>query len=196
MEFIIKQDEIQNYNNICKTEFPKYTSQLINWANQNAQGTRPKHIGQLSDLFPEFQRSAGEINVHNWENWYLQKYPDVIENVTNKIVNQIDNLKEAIQLIDRNLIEKWVKDFVINKTFAGFNVQYSILSALADKLNLPFRIAAPTEESDGIDGFVGDTPYSIKPASYKSMGRLSENIGVKKIFYSKNKQGLTVEIED
>ncbi len=31
-------------------EFPKYTTQLINIANQNAQGTRPAVVGQLSDL--------------------------------------------------------------------------------------------------------------------------------------------------
>ena len=31
-------------------EFPKYTTQLINLANQNAQGTRPIVVGQMSDL--------------------------------------------------------------------------------------------------------------------------------------------------
>lgn len=40
-------------NNGSGYEFPKYTSQLINLANQNAQGSRPKTVGQLSELFPE-----------------------------------------------------------------------------------------------------------------------------------------------
>lgn len=35
-------------------EFPKYTTQLINLANQNAQGTRPRMVGQMSDLIQEF----------------------------------------------------------------------------------------------------------------------------------------------
>ncbi|HII38851.1 TPA: MjaI family restriction endonuclease, partial [Candidatus Micrarchaeota archaeon] len=34
-------------------EFPKYTTQIINLANQNAQGTRPKVVGQLSELIQE-----------------------------------------------------------------------------------------------------------------------------------------------
>jgi hypothetical protein len=34
--------------------FPKYTTQLINLANQNAGGTRPKVVGQMSDLIQEF----------------------------------------------------------------------------------------------------------------------------------------------
>ena len=35
-------------------EFPKYTTQIMNLANQNAQGTRPKVVGQMTDLFKEF----------------------------------------------------------------------------------------------------------------------------------------------
>ena len=31
-------------------DFPKYTSQIINLANQNAQGTRPRVVGQLTEL--------------------------------------------------------------------------------------------------------------------------------------------------
>ena len=31
-------------------KFSKYTTQLINLANQNAQGTRPIVVGQMSDL--------------------------------------------------------------------------------------------------------------------------------------------------
>ena len=37
-----------------KKEFPKYTTQIINLANQNAQGTRPNVVGQLSDMIQEW----------------------------------------------------------------------------------------------------------------------------------------------
>ncbi len=46
--------------------FPKYTSQIINLANQNSQGTRPKIVGQMSDLIQEFQGTS----VEDWETWY------------------------------------------------------------------------------------------------------------------------------
>ena len=36
-------------------EFPKYTTQIMNLANQNAQGTRPKVVGQMTELFREFE---------------------------------------------------------------------------------------------------------------------------------------------
>jgi len=35
-------------------EFPKYVTQLLNLANQNAQGTRPRVVGQMSDLIQQF----------------------------------------------------------------------------------------------------------------------------------------------
>ena len=60
MNFTIKNETIANYNKTAKFDFPKYTSQLINWANQNAQGTRPAVVGQMSELFPEFMDSDCE----------------------------------------------------------------------------------------------------------------------------------------
>lgn len=35
-------------------QFPKYTTQLMNLANSNAQGTRPKVVSQMSELIQEF----------------------------------------------------------------------------------------------------------------------------------------------
>lgn len=74
-------------------------------------------------------------------------------------------------------------------------MQEAILSKLANVLELSYRLSTPEEESKGIDGYVGTTPYSIKPDSYKTMNRLSENINVKMIYYSKEKSLLTIDVE-
>jgi len=67
MKYTIKNHEISAYNESRTSDFPKYTSQLINWANQNAQGTRPKIVGQMSELFPEFGESTDNITIKlNW----------------------------------------------------------------------------------------------------------------------------------
>ena len=50
MELIIKNSRV-TADIIGKTsEFPKYTTQIMNLANQNAQGTRPNVVGQMSEL--------------------------------------------------------------------------------------------------------------------------------------------------
>ena len=45
-------------------EFPKYSTQLINLANQNAQGTRPKVVGQMSELSKEFPGGSYDVWVN------------------------------------------------------------------------------------------------------------------------------------
>ena len=196
MNYTIKNEDIEIYNDSDSFTFPKYTSQLINWANQNAQGTRPVVIGQMSDLFPEFLESDEEKTIDGWRRWYTERYPDAFDKATDKIWTQVNNLRNAIPLIDRDMVEKWVEDLVIYKTFNGLYVQKAILASLAKKNGTSYRLATPAEESQGIDGYVGDVPYSVKPDTYKTMGRLSETIDVKMIYYNKTKTGLKIEVED
>ncbi|MBQ9377130.1 MAG: MjaI family restriction endonuclease [Schwartzia sp.] len=196
MEFTIPNKTIEQYNESERTVFPKYTSQLINWANQNAQGTRPPVVGQMSELFPEFMRSGREKTVDGWKQWYVEKHPEAFRRAAGKIYAQIENLREAIALIDEKMVEDWVEDLIVDKTYNGMYVQKAILAALAGKSGETYRLATPAEEAKGIDGFVGTVPYSVKPESYKTMGRLSESIEVKMIYYTKTKTGLKVEAEE
>ena len=101
-----------------------------------------------------------------------------------------------MQLIDRDMVEKWVDDLVINKTFNGLCVQKAILSALAEKMNTSYRPSTSEEESRGIDGYVGNVAYSVKPDTYRSMEALPERIDVRMIYYTKTKTGLKVEVEE
>ena len=76
----------------------------------------------------------------------------------------------TIKLIDYEMVEQWVDDLVINKTFNGMYVQKAILAFLAEQTDQSYRLATPDEEAKGIDGYVGGTAYSIKPDTYKTMG--------------------------
>ena len=198
MIFKISNVELLDLNGGQTPVFPKYTSQLINWANQNAQGTRPKVVGKLSDLFPEYENETDEISIESWKEWYLSQYPDAIDEATTKIWKQIQNLKDAIVLIDEEMVRKWVEDLVITKTYNGLYFQQAILEKLSNILSLPYRLATADEESKGIDGYVGDIAYSVKPDTYKSINTrsISDEVNVKMIFYTKKKTGITVEVEE
>ena len=195
MKLTIKNEELLELNESSTPQFPKYTSQLINLANQNAQGTRPKVVGQLSELFQEYQKNTDEIFIDIWKKWYLSKYPKAIEDATNRIYEQIQNLKNAITLIDRNMIQKWVEDLIITKTYNGLYIQKAILSKIAKIKQKDFRLAKTEEEAIGIDGYIDNVPYSIKPDTYKTMSRLSESIEVKIIYYTKTKSGIEIEFD-
>lgn len=198
MKINIKNDELLALNGAEYSDFPKYTSQLINWANQNAQGTRPKVVGQLSELFPKFENETDKVTIEKWKEWYLSKHPDAIKEATERICKQVENLKRAIVLIDKEMVKNWVEDLIITKTYTGLYFQKAILKKLATALGLSYRLATVEEEAKGIDGYIGNVAYSIKPDTYKSTNArsISDNVNVKMIYYTKKKTGITVEIED
>lgn len=189
MKVKISIEEIRKYLDIDTPEFPKYVSPLINLANQYAQGTRPKIVGQMSELIQEFEGKT----LSEWETWYLKKKPEAIKNSTEKILEKLKELQHSLNKIDRTIVERWVKDLVIVKTFAGLRFQEAILKKGAEIKGCSYRFANPEEESKGMDGYIGDTPVSIKPHTYEVKASLPEHIAIKIIYYRKDDDGIEVD---
>lgn len=156
----IKQ-EIENLTGE-EFQFPKYTTQLLNIANQNAQGTRPSIVGQMSDLIQECPVKGYET----WRDWYIERHPDAINKATKKVYSMIQNMTDAIEMIDEEMTRKWITDLVITKTAKGLILHEIILKAIADMQGKEYRLATSKEESKNIDGFIGEDPVQIKPLSY------------------------------
>lgn len=192
MKLKIKLEEARELLTGEDYEYPKYTTQLMNLANQNSQATRPRNVGQLSDLIQEFKGNKLE----EWEEWYLKKYPDTIDEATNKVFKMVKNLEESIAQIDEEMVRKWVKELIIVKTFSGLKFQETILIKLSEKYELPYRLAKPEDENKGIDGYIGDKPISIKPSTYKTKDALNESIEVLIVFYEKKKNRIEIEFDE
>jgi hypothetical protein len=191
MKIILKNNKITQDIVGKIVEFPKYTTQIMNLANQNAQGTRPKVVGQMSELIKQFPGETYE----EWVQWYNEQRPNAIDEATEKVYAMVKSIDNSISEIDKNMVRQWVEDLVLTKTFTGFYFQESILKAISENKRLEYRMATPQEESKGIDGFIGDIPVSIKPITYKTMSRLQENIEVRIIYYEKLKDGIRVEYD-
>jgi len=185
----LTNEQIRKSLEIPSPSFPKYVSQLINLANQNAQGTRPRVVGQLTDLIQEFSGRT----LDEWEQWYLQRYPDAIKTAKEKILSMLQNLKDAVNKIDENMVIEWARDLVIVQTFIGLQFQEAILKKGAEIKGVDYRLSEKTGESQGIDGYIGAIPVSIKPDTYKIKKSLSEVISVKVIYYKKVKNGIEVD---
>ena len=176
-------------------KYPKYVTQYLVLVNRNAQATRSAYIGQLSELFQEYVKSTKTPSVDGWREWYLKRYPDSIEDATKSIKSKLDEMKTNEAMITEEIIKQWVEDLIITKTFIGLSSQQIILSFLAKEVGKPYRLATKEEESQGIDGFVGDIAYSVKPVSYKQKTELTEEIRVKMIYYEKKKDGLVFSVD-
>ncbi len=168
--------------------FPKYSSQLMNLANQDSQGTRPRIVGQMSELIQEFPGKT----YSEWKDWYLERKPAAIGLAASKVYEMIQNFQEVITKIDKELVEEWIHDLVITKTFIGLNFQEFILKYISKRTNKKYRLSTAEEESKGIDGYLGEMAISIKPVTYKSKLTLPETIAVEMIYYEKKKDGIWI----
>ncbi|MEZ4902313.1 MAG: MjaI family restriction endonuclease [Spirosomataceae bacterium] len=115
MKLRVPNSEVQELLSGKKYSYPKYATQIMNLANQNAQGTRAKVVGQMSDLIQEFEGTA----LSEWEKWYLESHPDAIENVTEKIFAMVTLFKDAILKIDKEIVREWIEELVVVKTLSG-----------------------------------------------------------------------------
>ena len=192
MKLKIPNSEVQELLSGKTYSYPKYATQIMNLANQNAQGTRAKIVGQMSDLIQEFEGTA----LSEWEKWYLGSHPDAIDNATEKVYAMVTLFKDAILKIDKETVREWIEELVVVKTFSGLKFQEAILKKLSLHFNKSYRLAKPEEESKGIDGFIGDKPVSIKPMTYKIKMGLNEIIEVPIVFYDKKKSEIVLEFDE
>lgn len=183
----ILNTDVQEIISGVKIEFPKYTTQVMNLANSNAQATRPKNVGQLSDLIQEFKGNK----ISEWRSFYTEKYPNAIK-VAAKKVHEMCVTMGMDKNITPELAEMWVDDLIITKTFIGLKFQEAILSKISKVKGTIYTLATPEDESIGVDGTIGDVKVSVKPISYKSK-ILSEEINFPIIYYTKKKDGISIE---
>jgi hypothetical protein len=188
----IKNKELFELLEAQTPEFPKYVSQIINLANQNAQGTRPKVVGQMTELVAK----SNSRSLNEWQEWYSINYPNSLHDATQRVWTMIKQLKDAIAKIDESMVKQWVEDLVIAKTYVGLKFHKAILKKVARHLSKDFRLSTPLEEGQGIDGWINEMPVSIKPDTYKIKMGLPENISVGMIYYSKKKDGISIEFDD
>jgi len=184
----LQNSEIEKLSNASQYDFPKYATQFINLINSNAQGTRPNVVGQMSELIQEFDGNT----LDEWITWYTERNPKAVANATERIFATYGKMRDAFNAIDKQMIENWVKDLVYTKTFCGLKFQGAIIASIAKELGKTWRLANIEEESKGIDGYIGDKPLQIKADTYKLESRLSEKIDVPIVYYSKKKDGISI----
>ena len=187
----IYNQTVEELSNAEAYDFPKYTTQIINLVNSNAQGTRPAVVGQMSELIQAFPGKS----LTEWIEWYSAQQPNAVNNATEKIWSKLQEMKDALTLIDKPMVESWVKDLVYTKTYCGLKFQEAILAYLAREYNTTYRLATIEEEALGIDGYVNNRPAQIKSITYKQEALLAEVINVPIIFYDKKKDGINIEFE-
>ncbi|MFB6211338.1 MAG: MjaI family restriction endonuclease [Halobacteriales archaeon] len=176
-------------------EFPKYTTQLLNPANQNAQSTRPKVVGQMSEIISEFQEKHPNETFEDWVEFYYSEYngEERLEEASNQLFDMVEKMRENIEKIDEEMCREYVEDLVLYQTYRGFDIQEAILSKLSEIYEMEYQRSSAEEESRGIDGYIGEQPISIKPVTYKD--NLQEDIAAPIVFYEEYSSSDALKID-
>ena len=167
----------------------KYIGSVINLANSFSQATRPKHVGQMSELIQQFRDQCDNHEVDDWEKFY--NGDDKIDVASDKIWECILDMKENLNELTKDDVRAWTKDLIINKTHSGLQIQLNVLKLCSDGHS--YRLADVEEESKGIDGFIGEEPVSIKPNTYKkTINSGKETIPYRTIYYTNGPKGVKI----
>lgn len=182
-------------------EFPKYTTQIMNTANQNAQATRARVVGQMSEIIQEYKEKYPEGTFEDWEEFYYEEYDgeERIEEATEKLFEMVVKMREAAMEIDEEMARRWIEDLVLYKTYMGLGRnEEAIFQKLTREYELEYKRSTPAEESKGIDGYLGDQPVSVKPITYKQKSRLQEDINAPIVYYEeyKSNDNLKLHLEE
>lgn len=191
MKIILSSAEVRELLDAPPPKLPTYVSPILNLANRFASGTRPRVVGQMSELIQEFDGRS----LDDWANWYQERHPDAVAEAVRLIRNKLTEFKRVIDNITDDMIELWVKDLVLVKTFIGLKFQEAILKKVAEATGLNYELATSEQESQGIDGVVGNQEVSIKPASWKDQVIQRETLQGVLVYYHKTDDGLEIEFE-
>ena len=129
----------------------------------------------MSELIKEFDGKT----ITEWIEWYSERYPNAVDNATEKIWDMYETMKGAFNAITKDMVENWVKDLVYGKTYCGIRFQTAIISAIANQLNKDWREANPDEETKGIDDLIsefGDIRPYLRMKSFDTFNRGVEKL--------------------
>lgn len=170
-------------------EFPDLTSDLINLANHLSKATSRKRLGNPALVIEAFGGKAFE----DWERFYEQKRPGALDTASREIYSAIEKLRTSLDLVDEELVRHWVEESVLKRTYAAWRIQETILKHIAKRQGKPFRQADDSESEAGIDGFIGERPYRVRPVSHYFKGPPEEqDTPVDVVYFEKTKSGLKV----
>ena len=167
----------------------KYIGSVINLANSFSQATRPKHVGQMSELIQQFREDCDTHEVEDWAEYY--NGDEKIDAAADKIWECVLSIKENLNELTKDDVREWTQDLIISKTHAGLQIQLDVLKLCSGDQS--YRLANVEEEAKGIDGFIGDEPVSIKPNTYKkTINAGKETIPYRIIYYTNGSKGVKI----
>jgi hypothetical protein len=156
----------------------------------NAQATRPKHIGNLSLM----KRNFNGQSIEEWKKYLTDVDPYIIDKVVSKIMDKSIEMCITAPYLNYDTIKIWAEDLIFNKTFIGFYIENLVFDTVSKKFGLKFhRQLTSNDESQGIDGYLNDKPFNVKPKTFKNKKTPSNKVNCEIIYYNLENNLIKIE---
>lgn len=143
-----------------REEYPKYVSQLLNLANQNAQATRAEYVGKMNDILREFDSTHPEGTYDDWVDFYMSGYngDEKISHSAERLYDMVEKMREAMQEIDEEDAERYVSQLVLYKTYMGNDID----EVIARKLEQVYSREVQLTPKDWVAGYIDDISFVLQ----------------------------------
>lgn len=201
----VQYSEGQNLFNINAQDarIQKYQSEILNIVNKHGRGNDAKIVGMVSQVIKDYRANTDEPSLDGWKQ-YHQELADIRGINAGVEANWIkfQEIKNAIDLIDKDTIRCWLENLVYNKTFAGLQAQDIVLNDIANRLTkekggkYSYRNGDSDDEKAQIDGYIiaPDNKVcglQVKSDTYKSHNTIEGIAPVQYVYYNLNANELT-----
>ena len=94
-----------------------YVGSVINLGNSFSQATRPKNVGQMSDLIQEYRESTDRPTRDGWESFYNDRIGlDKIDIATDKTWDYVQRIKDLLKILKKNLAMNGITTLYLAKS--------------------------------------------------------------------------------
>jgi len=154
-----------------RREWPKYSTQFLNLAGQNSKCFSANRVGSMKELWLEFGETGVPDTLENWETFYVDRMgTDGLDEASEKLYGMIQ--KMGVPWIDEQMCSDYVREVIYNKTHFGMGGEALAIAVAAEYFELPYRFSNAEEESQGIDGWIGEYPVQVKPQDTFKVGHV------------------------
>lgn len=150
---------------------------VLNFSFNAARANQCNVLGSLKSATTEFKsEKCGDKSLLAWARFYNREYngKERILNSTQMTKDYMIRVRDALneltsdEEVFNETVKNYVKQVVYSDTYSGLLCEKAILEDIAKRKNTTnWRLSTEEEERLGIDGYVDDIPYQVKPRSFR-----------------------------
>jgi hypothetical protein len=167
-------DDTEVYDSLPTFNWEKYQKGymgILNNAYNQSCNAGTKTLGNMSEITSEFEGGSYE----EFLEYYYQQHNGV-ERKRSAMKRMAENLIKRVRAVGGdvpredaiNWSKKYIESMLVN-SYRGFIDEERAIELMADELGEQWSVADSSEESEGIDGYIGSRSVQVKPSSYSDI---------------------------